>query len=326
MDGEPRRIESDIMYSSVERDDVYKLALLNFVNTEYDIDAVYMTAAKRGFYGETWKLSARDEDFFLKIVYCDEHKDVYEQSFPITQHLNSNGIDFISKIVKTKSGKLSTHFDGATIGVFHWIEGENTESNETKPFEYQMLAKVYKVPYDDIVIPKEDFSNKCSDEFFHLWHKHNDKQTLSLLERNRKKLEHRAKRLNKFSKLCRKDLTDFIITHGDAGGNFLMGNGKNYIVDWDGATLAPPERDAWVMCGFDWARELFNKALQDNGIDYSLRPERLAYYCYWFFFFYLNSFLYAESEVGVIKEYMEEYMEEYIDSWIENSITWADAL
>jgi len=314
--------ESTKMYSSIERDDVYKLALLNFVNTEYGIDAVYMTAAKRGFYGETWKLSARDEDFFLKIVYCDEHKSIYEQSFPITEHLNDHGIDFISKIVKTKYGELSTQFDGATVGVFNWIEGENTESDKTKPFEYQMLAKIYKVSYNDIVIPKEDFTKTCSDEFFHLWRKHNNKQTLSLLEKNRKKLEHRAKRLNKFSKICRKDFTGFVITHGDAGGNFLMGNGKNYIVDWDGATLAPPERDAWVMCGFDWARELFNKVLQDNGIAYSLRSERLAYYCYRFFFFYLNSFLYADSEVGIIKEDMEEY----IDGWIENSITWADAL
>jgi len=181
-----------------------------------------------------------------------------------------------------------------------------------------MLAKVYAVPHKDINITKEDFSNRFSDEFFMHWRVLGNRQVLSLLEKNRLKLEHRAERLNIFSGLCRGDETGFVITHGDAGGNFLVSNGENFIVDWDGVTLAPPERDAWVMCSRDWAHNAFHNALRQNGIVYSLRPERLAYYCYRFFFFYLNSLIEAGSDVGII--------EEYIDSWIEDSIQWADNL
>jgi len=300
------------------RDDEYKLRLLDFVQNEYGFEADDITAAKRGFYAETWKLSVGNINYFIKMVYCDEHKNVYKRSFPIVRHLCDHGIDFISRIVKTKDGRLSTRFDNAVTGIFNWIEGENTETDKTKAPEYQMLAKVYNVPCDDIDIPREEFSAICADEFFMRWNTYEDKQTLQLFEKNRKKLKNRADRLNLFSKINRDNKKGFVITHGDAGGNFIAGDDRNFIVDWDGVTHAPPERDAWVMCSRDWARELFNKTLRENGISYSLQPERLAYYCYRFFFFYLNAFLIAGSQAGVI--------EEYIDSWIDESIRWADSL
>jgi len=202
------------------------------------------------------------------------------------------------------------------MGMFNWIEGENVETDATKPFEYQMLAKVYTISCKDLSIEKEDFSSKCADEFFGLCNNIDNKKTLSLFKTNQDKLKYRAERLKLFSGLCKEDKSGFVITHGDAGGNFLVSGEKHYIVDWDGAVFAPPERDAWVMCSHDWARELFQKALYENGKTYKLRFERLAYYCYRFFFFYLNSFLYANSE--------SEAIEEYIDCWIKDSIRWAD--
>ena len=306
------------MYSAIVRDEAYMLRLLDFIQSEYGINATNIVAAERGFYGETWRLYSLDADYFLKLVYCNEHKNVYERSFPVIQRLCDHGIDFISRIAKTKSGELSSRFDGAIVGVFNWIEGKNIETDETKTYEYQMLAKIYMIPCDDLCIPQEDFSSGYSDELFQRWHALNSGQILSLLESNRQKLEYRAEKLSLFSGLCRDDRTGFVITHGDAGGNFLMGNGRNYIVDWDGATLAPPERDAWVMCSHSWAMDVFHNALRQNGIVYSLRPERLAYYCYRFFFFYLNALVGTGSEAGAI--------ERFIDSWIEDSIKWADGL
>jgi len=145
-----------------------------------------------------------------------------------------------------------------------------------------------------------------------------DKQLLLLLEKNRAKLEHRAERLKKFSEFCRVDNTGFVITHGDAGGNFMVSGDKYFIVDWDNPILAPPERDAWVMCGKDWARDAFHDALRQNDIAYTLRPERLAYYCYDFFFFYLTAFLDVSAQADTV--------EEYIDGWIEWSFEYADKI
>ena len=306
------------MYSSVIRSKEYIDRLQNFIQREYGIKAENITPAKRGYYGETWRLETVDVSYFLKLVYPSAHKIIYERSFPIIRHLCDNGIDFISRIVKTKDGGLSARFDGAILGVFDWIDGENIETDATKIPEYQMLAKVYTVSTQGIPIIREDFSGESADRFYEQWNKLNNQQIHSLLEKNRSKLKHRAERLKYFAGICKGDTAGFFITHGDAGGNLMVNGAKYFIVDWDYPLLAPPERDAWVMCSREWAREAFQNALSQNGIFHTLRLERLAYYCYYFFFFYLNAYIDAFAEADII--------EEYIDGWIEKSIEYADGV
>jgi len=307
-----------IVYSNILRSEDYKCRLLEYIKREYDIEAAYITPAKRGFYGETWRLGAEGASYFLKLVYAVEHQDIYAQSFPVIQHLNDHGIDFISRIVKTKDGNLSARYDGAILGVFNWIDGEHIETDATKIPEYQMLARVYTVPSHGISISREDFSGRCADRFFEQRSALVDKQVISLLEKNRQKIEHRTKRLKHFAERCQGDTASFFITHGDAGGNLIVDGDRYFIVDWDYSLLAPPERDAWVMCSKDWAMDAFHEALRSNGISHTLRQEWLAYYCYHYFFFYLNAFLDASAQADTI--------EEYINGWIEESFRFADEI
>ena len=306
------------MYSNVIRDEEYKNRLLKFVEREYGLAAVGVAPAKRGFFGETWRLCAPAADYFLKLVYAPAHMRIYERSFPVVQRLCDHGIDFVGRIVKTVKSDLFSRFDGAALGVFDWIEGENVQTEASKIEEYKMMAKVYTVPVGNIDIASENFTAKDADEFYERWGKLDDERTLALLEKNRNKIEHRFERLNTFSEICRGDTSGFFITHGDAGGNFLVSGDSNYIVDWDSAKLAPPERDAWFCVQWDWAMSGFRDALKQNGIDYSLRAERFAYYCYWFFFYYLNAYLDARTETSIV--------EEYIDGWMSDNVKWADTL
>jgi len=290
--------------------------LLDYIQHEYGIDGTCITPAKRGYYGETWRLYTADTSYFLKLVYPAAHKIIYERSFPVIQHLCDHGISFISQIVKTKSGDLFAQYDDAILGVFEWIDGKNIETNETKIPEYQMMAKIYTIPVHGLTITREDFSYKNADKFFEQWHTLDNAEICSLLEKYRAKLEHRAKRLKYFSTLCSSDTTGFFITHGDAGGNLLMNDDKYFIVDWDHPILAPPERDAWVMCSHEWTRNAFQDAMYQNGIIHTLRSERLGYYCYQFFFFYLTAFLDGFAQAGTI--------EEYLNCWIEESIKYVE--
>lgn len=85
---------------------------------------------------------------------------------------------------------------------------------------------------------------------------------------------------------------------------------------------APLERDAWVMGCYDWARRLFNDTLQANGIDDRLCPERLAFYCYHMFFFYLGEFL----QVHPMQDKSQRIREYFEDGWILSRIRFADTI
>lgn len=300
------------MSNQTERSEIYRNALANFICEEYNFRVDSLLPAKRGFYGETWRLESGTKRYFIKLVYFTEYQHAYERSFGVIDFLRSKGIDFMNTIVKTAKGCLFTHFDGAVLGVFDWIDGENLETNETKIPEYQMLAKVYAVPIGEIEVRREDFSGKSATMFFKQWKSTKNKEILSLLEKNRTKLEYRSSRLQHFANLCRGDTSGFYITHGDAGGNFLVNGDKYFLIDWDDVLLAPPERDAWVMGFCDWARCLFHKSLQQNGIEYTLRPERLAYYCYYMFFFWLT-WLIRCSDVENIENFFKGYRDERIE-------------
>ena len=302
----------------MERSDEYKSELLEFIKREYGVECSEITPARRGFYGETWRVNKASTSYFVKLDYSP-HQDKYERSFPVIERICDHGIDFISRIKKTTDGRLSTRFDGAVLGMFDWIDGENIQTNATKIPEYQMLAKVYTVPAHGLSISREEFSDISADKFFEQWNTLEDKQLQSLLEKNRAKLEHRASRLKHFAKLCQGDTAGFFITHGDAGGNFLVSGDKYFIVDWDEPLLAPPERDAWVMCSQGWARDAFHYALRQSNIVHSLRSERLAYYCYHYFFYYLTSYLDGYKPKKTVCE-----IEEYIDGWMEGSMRYAD--
>jgi len=162
------------MYNNINRDSEYICNLRNFIQRTYQIIPVSLISAKRGYYGETWRLDTGDSSYFIKLVYASTYMDIYERSFPIIQHICDHGIEFISRIVKTKTGDLSARFDGAVLGVFDWIDGEHIETNATKIPEYQMLTRVYTVPVHGISIIREDFSGGSADKFFKQWSALND--------------------------------------------------------------------------------------------------------------------------------------------------------
>lgn len=171
---------------------------------------------------------------------------------------------------------------------------------------------MYAIPIGDLNVRKEDFSGKSADLFFKQWKVTKNERVLSQLEQHRLKLEYRAERLRYFSELCKEDTSGFYLTHGDAGGNFFVCRDKCFLVDWDDVLLAPPERDAWVMGFCDWARNLFEKTLHQNKIEYTLRSERLAYYYYYMFFFWLT-WLVREANEKEIDSFFKGYGDERIE-------------
>ena len=192
-----------------------------------------------------------------------------------------------------------------------------------------MLCKIYLLTKPGLEIPTAPFSDDAAVRFYQQWERlksapktEGDRAVLAVFERFKDEISHCASQLSRFAAICQQDEDAFYLTHGDAGGNFFVGNGRNYILDWDEVMYAPLERDAWVMGCYDWARRLFNDTLKANGIPYQLRPERLAFYCYHMYFFYLGEFLMTQP-ICDKSQRIQEYLE---DGWIKSRVQFADTI
>lgn len=196
-------------------------------------------------------------------------------------------------------------------------------------FENRRAAVSSDAIQAELGIPSASFSDDAAVRFYEQWdalkrapQTDANRAALDVLERYKAKTDHCAARLAHFAARCRQHPAAFYLTHGDAGGNFFVGNGRNYILDWDEVMYAPLERDAWVMGCYDWARRLFNDTLQANGIDDRLCPERLAFYCYHMFFFYLGEFL----QVHPMQDKRQRIRAYFEDGWILSRIRFADTI
>ena len=311
----------------IPRDDDYLMRLKDVIAGEYKLGIIKIKPAKRGYYGETWKLVTRDKCYFAKLDYFNRHQDIFKNSLPVVDYLCSNGIGFINNVLKTQNGKHSTTFGQAILGIFEWVDGENMETDDTKTPEYQMLCDVYKLTKQGFDIPVMEFTDASAIQFYRKWEliKSSPQNktcdiVLSILQQHSQKLNQCYSRLSHISQLCKRETPDFYFTHGDAGGNFLVKNNRFYIVDWDEVMYAPIERDAWVMSCHAWAVELFNDTLAKKKIPYILRPERLAFFCYHMFFHYLNEFI----EDFILHDQTHEIEEYFSSSWIWERVEFAD--
>jgi hypothetical protein len=317
------------MYGQTIRTIEYIAELSEFISQEYGIAVNSIVPANRGYYGETWKVATKNELYFAKLDYSYPHNKLYRRSFPVMEKLYRHGIVNINKIIKTVDGKLYSRFGNAVFGLFDWIDGVNAQDKTTMMEEFKILAKVYTVPTEGLELPAQDFSLSVSDMLFKHIKRINDKDIGAIFDDNGLMLNHCKERLSLFANRCGKLTLPHFITHGDAGGNIIVGgNGTFYLVDWDNPVLAPPERDAWFYMHRDWAMLAFQNSLNKNAINYTLNQNLMAFYCYYYWFHYLNNFMEGYFGGGNLNSKTVADITAYLapDCWINNIISYADKL
>ena len=307
----------------------YMGELLEFLSCEYGFDVTEILPAKRGFYGETWDIQTEERRYFLKIDFWNHHKAGYQSSLSAVRYITDSGISFVPKIISTKGGHLYGSFRQGTAAVFEHVTGELSEDWSAKQL-FGCLAKIYRLETEGIALETENFGTDRLDEFQSLrclpQLPFEVKQALAEKE---SAIHKYGEGLKRFSAVCKDHKENFHITHGDAGGNCILKEDRLFLVDWDSCLLAPIERDAWIFLCDREEMETIQSVLEENGIDYRLERNRLCYYCYDFFFYYLNAYLksIAEAESGAQKEEISGSLVTYLtDSWIYQRLEAADLL
>lgn len=108
-----------------------------------------------------------------------------------------------------------------------------------------------------------------------------------------------------------------------------MNGEKLFIVDWDSVKHAPIERDAWIFICDNCQLQKVNEVLKENKIDYILKQERLGYYCYYFFFYYLTEYLISVLEAADLeqKQAISDDLIGYLkNSWVYERLDTADKI
>lgn len=309
----------------------YRQELLRFLAGAYGLPAGELRPAPRGFFGETWYVSAGGGRYFCKIDYWDYHKGMYERSFPVMQRLLESGLTFLPPLVRGKGGELCFPFRGGVLGLFGLAEGEQREDYPLGEL-FSRLGRVYQVDAGGLALPREDFAASSLAEFRALAAGLGQgggfcREAAAVLQRRAPLLQEKAARLLAFARQCRAEPCPLVITHGDAGGNCLVGPGSFTIVDWDSPMLAPPERDAWFFMHRPAQVRQVEEALAEAGFPYRLSFPRFAYYCYFSLFYYLCEHLKAlacapeAARAGRLQK-----LSDFFSGWIFTQMETADAL
>lgn len=65
------------------RDEEYLARLKATIESQYGITPVEITPAKRGYYGETWKVKGNAGCYFLKMDYLSYHQKKFQNSLAV---------------------------------------------------------------------------------------------------------------------------------------------------------------------------------------------------------------------------------------------------
>lgn len=302
--------------------------LSDCLQAEYGFTLRDIAPTERGFYGETWKIRTHAGAYFAKLDRWPCHKESYRASLPIVQYIADSGIAFVPRVIATRRGQLCCAFQGGILAVFAFAPGALLEEYAVEDL-YGCLSQIYALRTDGLALEAEDFGCAIPQTCARLAQAPElPDAARAALEKRQSAIARYANRLARFSAICQKDRSDFHITHGDAGGNFLSDGKRFFLVDWDSVKLAPIERDAWVFMSNPAQLCAIQRTINQNGIAYSLRWERLCYYSYFYFFSYLEGYLSSilsaaqERRGAQIAADMAAYL---ADSWIYARLDAADA-
>jgi hypothetical protein len=304
------------MYFNIDRRNLeYRNKLMAFIQKNYYLKIVSMNEHNRGFYGETWKIECNNNcNYFVKIIYFERHAKKYRKCFQILDYMEKNGIDFVSKVIKSNNNKPYLCFNEGTLAIFKFIDGVHAE--DTPATFTSDIIKIYKLPKPNFKIERENFPTNIFSYLEQQIEKlKSDIEILNIINKNWDLLIDVNNKQNFFANLCKNKEQKFVITSGDIGGNTLIANNKIYVIDWDWIKLAPPERDYW------WYVQNLNLITEINvlfhryNFDYSLDSNILGYYAFSLYIYYLteiiDSFLFNPiSRPEVIKRLNDYFTEE----------------
>lgn len=249
---------------------------------QYSFSIIKIEEAPRSFVAETFFITTSDnKEYFLKIIKKRNFIKETIASLPLIQLLDKQGIQRIAYPLPTKSGTLYLLKDNKLLILFNKILGKQSYNYSLHTFG-KLLAKIHDIKNENnSLTPKENYKPSSYHNFF--WNNYK-------IYFETKRLNKQRDRFNQLSEIASTKKANYSITHGDAGGNVLVGKSESdiHIIDWDAALWAHPERDLWVSL----KDEGFLEGYHEINPNFEPDEDLLSYYTYYYYFNSLGQYLY----------------------------------
>lgn len=278
--------------------------LIRKIAQEYEIDVENLTFLPKGMVGYCYTVDCLNGDRYFLKLFTDSRLGQISANrldfyLPLTRNLHSKGLlRNVPYSIKTQNGGLKTDFHSQPLILFNFIDGEVVGCDS--PLSDNILVKLAGLVgmlhrntheigiefscVEHFDIPFEDDLVNGLDSLEHVTKRDNPgKQALRKLLLPRKdEILGYLERLKELQKLARATGKEMVLCHTDLHGDNLIMNdqGDLYILDWEGAMLAPPEHDLFFFAWEDRFMDLFLANYQREFGPVSLNSDVFGFYYY----------------------------------------------
>ena len=257
-----------------------KETIQTHLQSAYGIEPIEMIFVPVGEESISYKVEAGEDTYIVKYYKDTSSLEHTKQTHALLEELEHNS--FIIAPIKTIAQTSVHEIENGYISVFPFVKGplvveENTDFHEEL---VEKLVEICTLLQNDTSriqteLPQENFNSPYSQVFAEVLKQaelHPEKQFSHIALKYEKKIHTLIDGVEKLDTLYKEQKPSLVLTHGDITGlNIIQIPGDIKLVDWDGAMLAPKERDLMFLTDSPFFnREEYLKEVNETSIDVQL--------------------------------------------------------
>jgi hypothetical protein len=247
-------------------------------------------AVVAGEIGESYIVESKERiKYFFKILKKEkvDHIDDLDASLRLSSYLSSSGITAISSPLKTIEGRPMLEYGEYFFILSNYIDAKRIDVPIPKEDVEKIASAVgalHCLGSAELGLRDEPFDTSYADmlkDQLDTIENSSDAALRNLLLSNKERLLRDLADLQSFCIAAQGAKKAGVITHGDLIADNMLKDksGQIYIVDWDTARIAPPERDVWFFLKDDNARE-FLSVYKEVNPDVSFNINIIGFFMY----------------------------------------------
>lgn len=299
-----------------------------FIEKSYGIEMTGISPLPRGFYGEVYRVDIAERSYAAKLDRWRTHSAEFRESLEAVELICESGIDFVPALIRGANGERCFSYDGGVLALFEFTEGVHTEDVPAEAL-FERLGRVYsRVPAAQ-KSAEELFTPEAYERVLCL-RKHlkaaGELRPDAVLAKYSGIIGDRVAKLKLFMERCRVKKWRTVMTHGDAGGNCILGKNGISLIDWDTAKISVPERDAWAHMAGSGALGRIEAGLAAGGYEYRPDSDAMGFFANSWFFEYIGNYLQCAADKPECSGEMADMLDDYFGCWIFDVLKRADEL